>query len=67
MVCVQIQPPHPRDKLSGPFFLRPFSGALNTLSSYNKSSEVLLAQPRHAPEEVCSQGDYLRHLKTALT
>lgn len=56
------------DKLSGPLSeARFFSGALNTLSIYNKSSEALLAEPRHAPEEVRSQGDYLRHLKTALT
>lgn len=57
--------------LSGPlleaglFFF--FSRALNTLSIYNKSSEAPLAEPRHAPEEAFSQGDYLRHLKAALT
>lgn len=56
------------NKLSGPLLEACFfSGALNTLSIYNKSSEALLAEQRHAPEEVCSQGDYLRHLKTALT
>ena len=51
-------------------FQRPvgfFSAALNSLSIYNKSSEAALAEARHAPEEVCSQGDYLRLLKTALT
>lgn len=50
-------------------FKRPvfFSRALNTLSIYNKSSKALLAEPRHAPDEAFSQGDYLRHLKAALT
>ena len=65
--CAQTRPLS--NKLSGPlleagFFFR---GALNTLSIYNKSSEALQAEPRHAPEEALSQGDYLRHLKAALT
>lgn len=52
-----------QDLFERPFFPR----ALDLGSVYNKSSEAALAQAKHAPEEVCSQGDYLRHLKTALT
>lgn len=52
-----------QDHFERPFFPR----ALDPGSFYNKSSKAVLAQAMHAPEEVCSQGDYLRHLKTALT
>lgn len=44
-----------------------FPRALKHSSFYNKSSEAALAQAERALEEVCSQGDYLRCLKTALT
>lgn len=37
---------HSQDPLFGGLF---FSRALNTLSIYNKSSEALLPEPRHAP------------------